>query len=169
MAKQAPPIIETELGIEKLSREVQEEKHPSSILVIEEGIMIVLRLGQLPNVYFFSSVMVDGMVIVDNPHPLKQLSPRDVTEDGMVISDKDSHPQKHSLPIDVTDDGIIIEDNDLHPLKNLLSKLVIVDGKLMLLSELQPLNEAYPILTTELGIFTDSNDSQPKKHPPPPK
>ena len=142
IAKQAPPIIDTELGIVILSSEVQEEKHPSSILVIEEGIIIVFRFGQLPNVYFFSSVIVDGMVMVESPHPLKQLSPRDVIEDGIAISDKDSHPQKQPLPIDVTDEGMFIEDNDLHPLKKSLSKLVIAEGRTTLLSELQPLKDA---------------------------
>ena len=41
--------------------------------------------------------------------PLKQLSPKLVTDDGMVIEVKLLQPSKHSCPKLVTDDGMVIE------------------------------------------------------------
>ena len=61
------------------------------------------------------------MVIeVNFVQPEKQLSPKLITDDGIVTDFKPSHQKKHSSPKLVTDDGMVIDFKFLQPLYLLL-------------------------------------------------
>jgi hypothetical protein len=61
----------------------------------------------------------------NDEHPLKQPSPRELTEFGIVRDDNDVHPSKQYLPRELTEFGIVRDNNDEHPLKQSSGKIQI--------------------------------------------
>ena len=75
---------------------------------IEGGIVIISSDEQLLNAYFLIDFNDDGfskIAYFNDEHSLNELSPTEVTDDGMNIFDNDEHPKKRWLSIVSIDDG----------------------------------------------------------------
>ena len=82
---------------------------------------LLIRLGALPLKYILSSLL----------HPSKQLYPKEVTDEEIVMEVKLLQPEKHDPPIEVTDEGIVIEVKPLQALKQYSPNEVTDEGIVM--------------------------------------
>ena len=71
-------------------------------------------------------------MLVKPGQPEKQPSPKEVTEEGIVMLVKPEQPEKQLLPKEVTEEGIVMLVKPLHHSKQLLPKEVTEEGIVML-------------------------------------
>ena len=94
---------------------------------------LLIRLGALPLKYILSSLL----------HPSKQLYPKEVTDEEIVIEVKTRQFSKQDCPNEVTDEGIVMEVNPLQPEKHKSPNEVTDEGIVM---EVKPLQWLYLLL-----------------------
>ena len=90
---------------------------PSSMLTIEEGILILVNEVQLSKVYLSIFVKEGGITISDNDeHPSKALLPRYLIEFGSsnFTEINELHSMKACVRISFTEEGIVISSSKLH-------------------------------------------------------
>ena len=71
---------------------------------------------------------------------MKQLEPKDVTEEGIVMLVKPEHQKKQQSPNEVTEEGIVMLLKPEHSSKQLSPKEVTEEGIVILFNPLQSLN-----------------------------
>ena len=76
----------------------------------------------------------------------KQSSPKETTEEGIVMLVKPEQPEKQNLPKEVTEEGIVMLVKPKQPLKQFKLKEVTEEGIIMLVKPLQ-LEYLQPIIT----------------------
>ena len=134
--KQLDPKYVTEDGMVIDVREVQSQKQLNPKLVTEDGMTVVLH----PRIILLVDVSIIALQLSRESYTLLFLS--------TVIDSREEQPLKQESPKLVTEDGMSMDVRDLQPLKHLSPKLVTEDGMVIDVREEQPLKQAFPKLVT---------------------
>ena len=86
---------------------------------------------------------------------LKQVTPKEVTDEGIIIEAKLVHPEKQLLFIEVTEIGIVIDVKLLHPENEANSSEFIDEGSDMDFKLVHNWKQLSPIEVTEGGIVME--------------
>ena len=98
----------------------------------------LVNLEQLQKQLIPKEVTEDGIVIeVREVQLLKQQPGKEVTEDGIIMDGREEQDPKQYSPKEVTEDGIVTEVREEQPLKQQLGKEVTEDGIVMEVREEQ--------------------------------